>query len=217
MSLDLIFRFNWIFYAIYQEQIQTFSKMNFGIAISEVLRRWIWAVFRTENEHCANITQSRAHNEVVLPYISQKSEHESNGNAAHAETARETLNDAEVLGGDQEAAVSRLLHQHQQHPGLQTDLENQDAHRVAGAVDTDRKNGPEQPKPLRRSSRRSTLSRMGTIIARAHTEDFEGKRGGGGGLVAGEEEDEESSEDEDDGPGGGYASSEEEYGDDGDG
>jgi xenotropic and polytropic retrovirus receptor 1 len=215
MSLDLILRFNWIFYAIYQEQIQTFSKMNFGIAISEVIRRWIWAVFRIENEHCANITQSRAHNEVVLPYISQRF-NESSGNAAHAETAHETLNHAEVLGEDQDAAVSRPLRQHQQHPGLQTDLENQDAHRLARAVDTDRENGPEQPKPLRRSSRQSTLSRMGTIIGRAHTEDFERKRGGGGGSVVGEDEDEESSEEEYDGPGGGYAGSEEEHGDDGD-
>jgi xenotropic and polytropic retrovirus receptor 1 len=207
--LNTILRFNWIFYAIYQTEIQTFSKMNFGIAVSEVVRRSIWATFRIDNEHCANITQSRAYNDVILPYISHDLEHESNANAAHAETAHQTLNYADLLAGDNDPAVRRLLSQRERlRQGH--DVEDPMPTRIGGILDADPEDGSTGA-PVRRAS---TLSRMGTIIGKAHTQDFERKRIRSGGLAE-EVEEESSGGEEADAYGGlaGYASSEDEIGD----
>ena len=51
LVVDPILRFNWIFYAIYADDIQHSAILSFFIALSEVFRRGIWTVFRVENEH----------------------------------------------------------------------------------------------------------------------------------------------------------------------
>lgn len=48
MILDPIFRFNWIFYIIYADDIQHSTLLSFIIALSEILRRSVWSIFRME-------------------------------------------------------------------------------------------------------------------------------------------------------------------------
>jgi hypothetical protein len=50
--IDPVLRFNWIFYAIYGHDVQHSTKVAFLVALSEVLRRGMWQLFRVENEHC---------------------------------------------------------------------------------------------------------------------------------------------------------------------
>lgn len=65
---DPILRFNWIFYAIYAQDLQHSAMLSFLVAISEAIRRGMWILFRVENEHCANMTRFRASRDVPLPY-----------------------------------------------------------------------------------------------------------------------------------------------------
>lgn len=66
--IDPIIRFNWIFYAIYTSDSQHSSVVSFGVALTEVLRRGMWTLFRVENEHCTNIENAKAYRELPLPY-----------------------------------------------------------------------------------------------------------------------------------------------------
>ena len=52
MVADSLLRFNWIFYVIFASNIQHSTAVSFFINLSEVFRRWIWAFFRMDNEHC---------------------------------------------------------------------------------------------------------------------------------------------------------------------
>ncbi|KAJ5495326.1 hypothetical protein N7539_000442 [Penicillium diatomitis] len=66
--LDIVVRFNWIFYAIFSHDIQHSALLSFFVALSEVLRRGVWSILRVENEHCANVTKFHASREPKLPY-----------------------------------------------------------------------------------------------------------------------------------------------------
>jgi hypothetical protein len=68
MVLDVIIRFNWIFYAIFVHDLQHSAALSFVISLSEVLRRGMWSIFRVENEHCTNVLLFRASRDVPLPY-----------------------------------------------------------------------------------------------------------------------------------------------------
>ncbi|KAJ5586255.1 hypothetical protein N7450_006042 [Penicillium hetheringtonii] len=54
MVMDVVIRFNWIFYAIWSHDIQHSAVLSFVVALSEVCRRGLWSIFRVENEHCTN-------------------------------------------------------------------------------------------------------------------------------------------------------------------
>jgi hypothetical protein len=63
--IDPILRFNWIFYAIYGHDVQHSTKIAFLVALSEVLRRGMWQLFRVENEHCTKyVTQEHPDHEL---------------------------------------------------------------------------------------------------------------------------------------------------------
>jgi hypothetical protein len=66
--LDVVVRFNWIFYAIFSNDIQHSAFLSLFVALSEVFRRGVWSVFRVENEHCANVMKFHASREPSLPY-----------------------------------------------------------------------------------------------------------------------------------------------------
>ncbi|OWB57193.1 hypothetical protein B5S28_g3123 [[Candida] boidinii] len=66
--LDIILRFQWIFYALFSTQIQQSAVTSFCIAVAEILRRFIWLFFRMENEHATNVHLFRASRETPLPY-----------------------------------------------------------------------------------------------------------------------------------------------------
>jgi hypothetical protein len=68
MVIDVILRFNWIFYIIYTHDLQHSSVASFLVAFSEVTRRGMWTLFRVENEHCANVIRFKASRDVPLPY-----------------------------------------------------------------------------------------------------------------------------------------------------
>ncbi|KAI0835284.1 EXS-domain-containing protein [Hypoxylon sp. FL0890] len=68
MVLDPILRFNWIFYAIFAHNKQHSTFVSFLVALAEVTRRGMWALFRVENEHCGNVAQYKASRDVPLPY-----------------------------------------------------------------------------------------------------------------------------------------------------
>ncbi|KAF8419786.1 EXS family-domain-containing protein [Terfezia claveryi] len=53
MIVNSLLRFNWIFYIIYaSSDIKNYTLVSFLISLSEVFRRWIWAFYRMDNEHC---------------------------------------------------------------------------------------------------------------------------------------------------------------------
>ncbi|RDW72513.1 SPX and EXS domain-containing protein [Aspergillus mulundensis] len=68
MVIDVVVRFNWIFYAIFAHDIQHSAVLSFVVSFSEICRRGIWTVFRVENEHCTNVLLFRASRDVPLPY-----------------------------------------------------------------------------------------------------------------------------------------------------
>ncbi|KAI3406359.2 SYG1 [Candida oxycetoniae] len=68
MIIDVILRFQWIFYAFFGDQIQQSAVTSFCVALAEILRRFIWVFFRMENEHCTNVILFRASKETPLPY-----------------------------------------------------------------------------------------------------------------------------------------------------
>lgn len=68
MVMDIVIRFNWIFYAIFASDIQHSAVLSFVVSLSEVCRRGIWSIFRVENEHCTNVLLFRASRDVPLPY-----------------------------------------------------------------------------------------------------------------------------------------------------
>jgi hypothetical protein len=75
MVIDVILRFQWIFYAFFTSQIQQLAVTSFCVALAELIRRFIWIFFRVENEHCTNVTLFRASRNSPLPYaISSKVE-----------------------------------------------------------------------------------------------------------------------------------------------
>ncbi|KAJ5908461.1 hypothetical protein N7495_001143 [Penicillium taxi] len=68
MVFNVIIRFNWIFYAIFANDMQHSAALSFFVAFSEVIRRGVWSIFRVENEHCTNVLTFRASRDVPLPY-----------------------------------------------------------------------------------------------------------------------------------------------------
>lgn len=106
MVLDTVLRCNWFFYIIYENQLQQSAKISFFIALSEALRRVVWVFFRVENEHCCNVTRSKASRDITLPYatITRKKSTIVSSSAANAD--RQWLlsptthpNDEEATGG----------------------------------------------------------------------------------------------------------------------
>jgi xenotropic and polytropic retrovirus receptor 1 len=77
MILDPPLRFTWLFYAIFGHETQHSTLASFIIALAEVARRGMWAIFRVENEHCANVGRFRASRDVPLPYSLESSPKQS--------------------------------------------------------------------------------------------------------------------------------------------
>lgn len=77
MVLDPILRFAWVFYAIFGHETQHSTLVSFLLALAEVGRRGMWAIFRVENEHCTNVGRFRASRDIPLPYSLETSPRES--------------------------------------------------------------------------------------------------------------------------------------------
>lgn len=68
MVWNVTVRFQWIVWAIAPSTIQQSAVTSFVIAFVEVLRRFIWIIFRVENEHVANVHLFKVSSDAPLPY-----------------------------------------------------------------------------------------------------------------------------------------------------
>ncbi|PWY96397.1 EXS-domain-containing protein [Aspergillus sclerotioniger CBS 115572] len=162
MVIDVVVRFNWIFYAIFTKDIQHSALLSFFVALSEVCRRGVWTIFRVENEHCTNVLLFRASRDVPLPYQVA---------APHPQ-------------GDQQADGMPLQDQHPQPAPSVGDVEQG------------------TPSTPGMSVRNRGLSRVGSLLAAAHAQDFQRKKrpepAQGGHTVAGLMDTPEDSTDDED-------------------
>jgi len=167
--LDPILRFNWIFYAIYAEDVQHGAVLAFFVAFSEICRRGMWMVFRVENEHCTNVGRFRASRDVPLPYElddTPRLSPEQHVPSAQPSLERPSTAPSQTSGADVEQ-------------GLESDNTSLRRRRAP-------RNGRT---PLMRG-----LTTVGTILHMAHAQDFERKRKP---EVGPDGEDDGSSDDED--------------------
>ncbi len=100
MFLDPFLRFTWIFYSIFGHETQHSTLVSFIIALAEVGRRGMWAIFRVENEHCTNVGRFRASRDVPLPYSLEASPRESEESRRPAEAQSTTGVDLEQAAPD---------------------------------------------------------------------------------------------------------------------
>lgn len=143
MLLDVVVRFNWIFYAIFIKNIQQSALLSFMVAVSEVCRRGVWSIFRVENEHCTNVLLFRASRDVPLPYDIPAPVPPLDGSP----------DDVQLQEQQQQQQVSTPF----MSPG---DIEHGTA-----------------PTSSMRARRPSVgISRVGTMVASAHAQDFERRR-----------------------------------------
>ncbi|KKY24183.1 putative signal transduction protein [Phaeomoniella chlamydospora] len=187
MVLDPVLRFNWIFYAIFTNELQHSAFLSFFVAFSEILRRGMWTLFRVENEHCTNVGRFRASRDIPLPYSLPVSSKTSAQPSPRITEQQEETAPTETTGADIERVASV-------HGGSLRMRKSRTLQHVAET-------------PTLRG-----LQRVGTIITQAHAQDFEKKRRPGvtgdtpssRGLMArgGESSEEEDEDDEEDNDGG---------------
>ncbi|KAI9149375.1 Protein SYG1 [Paramyrothecium foliicola] len=151
LVVDPVLRFSWIFYAIFTHDRQHSTIVSFLVALMEVFRRWMWAIFRVENEHCANVAQYKASRDVPLPYriepLMDRASHEA----------------SPVLPtGEQQQ--QRLERQRQRQSEVDPDRFTASSTAVAST-----------PGTMRRRPDSSARS-FSKILAEAHKQDFEKKR-----------------------------------------
>ncbi|EZG05898.1 hypothetical protein H106_04392 [Trichophyton rubrum CBS 735.88] len=174
MVIDPILRFNWILYAIFIHDIQHSAVLSFAVALSEVCRRGMWAIFRVENEHCTNVGRFRASRDVPLPYdISM---------TVSDEEAISSIPAASTSYKDRESKASPP-HALGRIPTGGTAVSSGAATQMPDLESGD--GGDESTSSLRhrRYSQREggtppsgTLARVGTMLATAHAQDFERKK-----------------------------------------
>ena len=159
MVIDVILRFQWIFYAFFTSQIQQLAVTSFCVALAELIRRFIWIFFRVENEHCTNVTLFRASRNSPLPYaISSKVERSIRklvelkySNLDHAEPMQENTNTERAHQNEDEADI-----------GLS---------RIPTAK------SKESPGELRRRSTvKSTMGTFTDALNKAHIKDFQRRK-----------------------------------------
>ncbi|MCJ1394113.1 hypothetical protein MMC18_006991 [Xylographa bjoerkii] len=164
MILDPILRFNWIFYAIFPQELQHSAILSFAVGVSEICRRAVWTLFRVENEHCTNVGRFRASRDVPLPYdISQK---------ALAQSEREHRKHS--------PSPQRNEPQHppepsRPHASSGADLESATTGGPASSPGTIRRRNILQSRPSDSPLQRGIV-RVGTIMAAAHAQDFERRK-----------------------------------------
>ncbi|CAL9728697.1 protein Syg1p [Monosporozyma unispora] len=68
MIWDVLIRFQWVVWAVAPSTIQQNAVTSFFVAFVEVLRRFVWIIFRVENEHVANVHLFKVSSDAPLPY-----------------------------------------------------------------------------------------------------------------------------------------------------
>lgn len=197
MVVDPILRFNWIFYVIYAKELQTSSMVAFFIALSEVLRRGLWTLFRVENEHCNNVGRFRASRDVPLPY---DIEDESSQDILH-KTAEDITQEAgapqtqqQPLHSDRVQASQNMPSEGLSHDGTRasaTDLEQ--GHAGTSAASLRRRHPSITNSPIARAFRSA-----GNTMRSAHAQDYERKRKPENEVAATEAAKDDDDDDDDD-------------------
>lgn len=149
--LDVIIRFNWIFYVIFINDIQHSAFLSFIVNVTEICRRGVWTIFRVENEHCTNVHMFRALRDIPLPYQAEDEMEDTPAAALDGEHS------------DDEGQQAPQAHATSVRPAAETDLESS-----AGRTPTLRSRRP--------TSSGRAMSRVGTLMATAHSQDFQRKR-----------------------------------------
>ncbi|KAI5802154.1 putative signal transduction protein Syg1 [Pyronema domesticum] len=150
MFIDPILRCTWFFYIIYAEQVQHSALQSYILALGEVLRRFMWAFFRMENEHVGNVDANRAYRDIPLPY--------------HLPASASTVTTPTIL---EEMEDIERPHLQPSIPILEIDLERMDS----GLRRRASKRGQIPGSPLVR-----TMTRVGRTMNQAHLQDYERRR-----------------------------------------
>ena len=152
MVVDPILRFAWIFYAIFAHDSQHSTIVAFLVSLAEVIRRGMWALFRVENEHCANVSQYKASRDVPLPYRIEPLMSHASAESSPTMLPSDPAQQAQGGGG-----VA-------QHPDPESALGSSTAVSSSFGLARRRTDAADSPR---------TFSR---ILAEAHRQDFEKKR-----------------------------------------
>jgi xenotropic and polytropic retrovirus receptor 1 len=163
--IDVVIRFNWIFYAIFTNDIQHSAFLSFAVSLSEVFRRGVWTIFRVENEHCTNVNLFRALRDIPLPYKLEETvlaedvgDHPSPEHRPERDVERE---EEEIYRGDGPNDPNPFR---PSSAATEVDIESAV---LAGKTPTLR---------ARRPTVSQTMARFGTLVATAHSHDFQRKR-----------------------------------------
>lgn len=166
MVVDIVLRQQWILYAIFTVDLQHSAAMSFFVALAEVLRRGMWSLFRVENEHCNNVEKFRASRDVPLPYSISASERPSVDLTSPAD--RDRLH--KVASKTATRAQESLSSLHDTAQTTSADLERARTNTTTSSARQRRSPFAPSTPGLR------ALQRVTTVIAAAHSQDFEKRR-----------------------------------------
>jgi hypothetical protein len=162
MIIDPILRFNWIFYAIFANDLQHSTFVSFAVGLSEIIRRGIWIIFRVENEHCTNVGRFRALRDIPLPFeVRDEAADEESGPVEPGTGVIHRIPSISEPGSTAPSAIGAS-------PGLA---------RIATGSDRSK---PSPTVRFRRAAEHSPLvrglGRVGSVLHLAHAQDFERRR-----------------------------------------
>lgn len=165
LIIDPILRFSWVFYAAFTHDRQHNTIVSFLVALAEVSRRGMWAVFRVENEHCSNVAQYKASRDVPLPYdLGQESLSES-------ERVSLTNGGPQQLGTGERSSMTAGADQDPMPSSVGARKPTTDDAAARSPEDETEGGG------LRRRKRSRTIGgSISRLIAEAHRQDFVKKR-----------------------------------------
>lgn len=181
--LNVILRFQWIFYAFFSHQIQQLAVTSFAIAVAEIIRRFIWFFFRLENEHCTNVILFRASRDSPLPYMV----------TSKVERAIKKLVVARYdkhLSMENEFSVDAVERTGQPSVGRTTAYSGSTATKV---YDEEQSIDGRSEIENRLARRKSTFTTISAALNRAHIKDFQRKK-----LTMQIDESDEDEDDDDD-------------------
>ncbi|MCJ1369787.1 hypothetical protein MMC20_000999 [Loxospora ochrophaea] len=168
MVLDPILRFNWIFYAIYSNDLQHSALLSFLVSFSEICRRAMWTLFRVENEHCTNVGRFRASRDIPLPYEIPSPLASTLESSEANDTSFEDPSSSE-----QRHRLINSLPRRLEGISSSADLEAATTAHATPSSDPLRQrkppSTPSTPRPY-------GIARVGTMMAQAHAQDFERRR-----------------------------------------
>ncbi|EMG47748.1 hypothetical protein G210_1799 [Candida maltosa Xu316] len=200
MVTDVVLRFQWVFYAFFNQQIQQSAVTSYFVALAEIFRRFIWLSIRMENEHATNVFLFRASKDTPLPYaVSNK-----------VEKAVKKLVELRYYSkypvDDQEQAIEEINeHNMETRPATATTTTAAVSVPSTGAYTSGRRVSRDEEASIAisrmtmnsemTSPKKSTFKSFSDKLNRAHIKDFQRRKTG---VRVEEDSDDEDDEDDDD-------------------